>query len=142
MKSASSLLTALLLACTPATTSAPISEDTAADTTPSPDSGNTVVVVAEDTGVEGVTTTEAMPVFSPDGGAFVSEVTVTLAASGGIGQVRYCLDEPDSTCTLQDYTGPVTVSASAMLYARVESDTAVGEVIARSFVEVTEGVAA
>jgi hypothetical protein len=138
------LLTVLLCACTPATTETsdpPIATDTA-QTSETPDTGGHTVVVAEDTGVEGISDSEAIPWLSPDGGTFVGETAVTLTSSTGEGEVRYCLGSPGEACTLTAYTGPVTVSASAILYARVETASATGELIARSFVEVTEEVAA
>lgn len=141
------LLALFYCSCTPASLPTDVvGDDTAVDTDapepPAPDSGEAVVVVT-DTAVEGVTNGEAMPVFSPDGGGFVSETKVSLSSSTGAGSLVYCQGEPDRMCDLEPYKGPITLNGSGILYARVDDGTeTVGVVEARSFVELDSAVAA
>ena len=91
MKLPSAILAVLLAACAPATIIGVDTQedvDSAVDTTPPQDTAGAEVVVAEDTGVEVISSTDAVPVFSPDGGAFVSQTTVTLSTSTGKGSIR------------------------------------------------------
>jgi len=144
MKSLPAILAVLLAACAPASITGPDTQediDSAADATPPQDTADVEVIVAEDTGIEVISSTDAVPVFSPDGGAFVSQATVTLSSSTGKGSIRYCLGDPDALCSLEAYTGPVTVEDSAMLYAQVVSDTTTSAVEARSYLSVTSEVA-
>lgn len=93
-----------------------------------------------DTGVEeapGIDETgeeqrESVLTFWPDGGAFIDSVEVTLTVGGPALAIEYCLSEPDqSECSLLPYSGPIRITESTILHARM---TGAEEDEARAFV--------
>lgn len=78
---------------------------------------------------------------SPEGGAFVGSVEVTLTLEGD-GSMEWCRADPgDRVCTMQAYTAPFSVSQSAIVYAQATLDGESSGPIARSFVEIDSGLA-
>lgn len=78
---------------------------------------------------------------SPEGGAFVGSVEVTLTLDGD-GTLEWCRADPgDRDCTMQAYTGPFSVSSSAIVYAQATLDGESSGPLARSFVEIEAGLA-
>ncbi len=83
------------------------------------------------------------PVMAPAGGGFVDSVTVELAVEGGVGDLEYCLAQPDENgCTYQAYTAPLSVGSSTIVHARVVKSEELSAPIAHSFVSITSGLAA
>ena len=131
----------LLLSCVPVFIdhSEPTDTDTdAADSASSDTDTDTDTDTEPDTGVDTIDgEAEGRPVFSPDGGAFVGEVTVTLSSTVSEQSVSYCVARPDQVCTLEPYTEPITLDGSAVVHLQA------GEFReARSFVEVDAEVLA
>ncbi|MEZ5302588.1 MAG: chitobiase/beta-hexosaminidase C-terminal domain-containing protein [Verrucomicrobiales bacterium] len=62
--------------------------------------------------------TVALPTFTPNGGELVAPANVEIATATPGAEIRYTLDgsDPDESSTL--YTGPVALSASALIRAR------------------------
>lgn len=58
--------------------------------------------------------------FSPNGGAFIDSVEVTLTVEGAALDIEYCLAEPDeSECSLLPYSGPIRITGSTILHGRM-----------------------
>lgn len=124
---------ALLLACS---TTRVIGADPADDTA---DSGAPLVDTADEE-LPGPTPMGSLR-FEPDGGTFVDEQEVAVTVIDGAGTVETCkLDPGETDCTWQTYAGPLTLTRSTILHARVSQNGAEATA-ARSFTEVEEALA-
>ncbi len=60
----------------------------------------------------------ATPIFTPQGGAFASATTVTIACDTPDAVIRYTLDGSEATSSSEIYDAPITLSAPAAIHAR------------------------
>lgn len=127
----------LTASCAPQVSSPPLP----LDTSPVQDTDEDTDVVQHDTDTEWIPALEADPIFDPPGGGFVDSVEVTLSSSSGTGQVFSCTAAPGLGCEPQPTTGPILLTSSAVLHARVDIDARAGRVQARSFVSMTHELA-
>jgi hypothetical protein len=82
------------------------------------------------------------PVMTPTGGGFVDSTAVALTVEGGVGDLEFCLADPDENgCDYEPYSNEITVSASTIVHARVVFGAEVSSPIAHSFVELNSGLA-
>jgi hypothetical protein len=133
------LLLATLIGCAP---TLPMDVTTDDDTDlPSDDGGDDTGTDpgddgGDDTGIEDIPTGDTVPEFDPPGGGFTltTSVSVTSPISGAV--ILACTAAPQSTCTPEPIDGPVEITASTILHARVDVGDAVGKTIARSFFRV------
>ncbi len=123
------LLVLLTAGCPPQVSSPPLLRDSEADSR---------APFADDTDTEWIPHGQADPVFSPSGGAFTGTLELSITSSNGAGQVLACTASPGEVCEPTPVTGPVELSTSRIVHARVDVSGVEGTVQARSFVSVSE----
>ena len=64
--------------------------------------------------------------FEPEGGAFVDSITVRLSSDAGGAVIRYTLDGSEPTARSLRYTGPITLTSSAVIAAKATTARGVG----------------
>ena len=139
------LLPALTLACTPAIeggTEASTKGDTDDGPIEGPDTvdDDTGEEDDDDTAVEVLPPTRALPVLDPPPQLFVGSLTVDIASDEGVGEVMACVGTPDRACSPSPTTS-LSLSESGVVYARVDFDDAEGELTATPYVKVNADVA-
>jgi hypothetical protein len=82
------------------------------------------------------------PVIEPPGGGFVERQEVALRVEDGEGDLEYCLADPEENgCRYAAYTGPIEITGSTIVHARVVSGEEVSKPVAHSFVQLSAGLA-
>jgi len=96
------------------------------------------VVHDTDADTEWIPAVTADPVFAPPGGAFAETVDVTIHSSSDTGVVMACAAPPAGSCELEPISGPIALTGSAILHARVDIGEVQGQVRAKAFVSVSQ----
>jgi CotH kinase protein len=123
----------LVAACTP---SSPIVLDP-------PDSDPPVQESAVDTGdsTPTIDPTVGRVDMSPKGGSFIGQQEVVLEVKDGGGELHWCLSSPAQTsCTMEPYTGPITLAETGVLRAEVVLEGRSSVPVAGTFVEVASAL--
>ncbi|MDB4618075.1 CotH kinase family protein [Akkermansiaceae bacterium] len=81
--------------------------------------------------------TKGKVAFGTSSSAFTSDFDLTLASNDPLAEVRYTLDrsEPDENSIL--YTGPITISGSTMVRARLIGQDLIGDVSGRHYLKLS-----
>jgi hypothetical protein len=96
---------------------------------PTPENRNTTAALSN------YLQTEALVVFSPDGGFYSENITVSMAPSDGSGIIRYTLDGSLPLSSSTQYTTPLILSGTGVIRARVfEEEKAPGPVRTNSYI--------